>query len=384
MKYIIIIVSLLFIKKIEAQAVLEYNINKDVEFKIYSGSENILKKVTNVSDFKSRTPEDVVRSYFFATSNNILSNLYFDKEQFTSKEESHFNNIKKTPSEDIYVQLLHKTNYNFLENQMCYIMFIAKIKGIDFPFPTLLSLTKKGENWLIYKRANQQKLTDCLMMFKPCVLSNLIEGKSDETDIKQLISKTESENGSLDFIKLFDELVGIQNNEMLSTKLTMSQNLDCSAINYKETVKGKNSITSIYENVSIEKIKEQDSLLISQIKKNNDSIVLTSKLKFEYADNTYISVKFDRIKVNGKVIKDFTRIDTHTKLEKPVEELIFIFQNFNISIFSDLTPSMNETPIMNSILYKETRGVYDVLNISKLYKLYQKNRGLFDSYLDFR
>ena len=381
MKHNIFLIVLLFGIIGQAQNVLEYSYSKEVEFQVYSESENKLRKIKDTSNLKFASPEDIARNYFFATSNKSLSTLYVDKEHSTPKDVSHFKNIINTPTEDMYVQLLHKTTYNLQGIEMCYIMFIARIKGINFPFPTLLSLTRIDNKWLIHNRANQQKISDCLMMFKPCVLSNLIEGKSEDSDITKLINKTRSIEGGLDFDELFNQLVIIQNNKILSIKLTMSKNMDCVDISNKETVRGQNYVTDIFKNTGIKYFKEPDELLISKVRQNNDSIVLTSELVIDYSNKKYHLVKFNRIKANGDLSREVFRLDENVTSEKPVKELIFLFENLNSNIFSDLSPRLNETPIMKSTLYKESRGVYEVLNITKLYNLFISKNDLFSSYL---
>lgn len=381
MKNIILIFLVLFWSKVEAQKVIEYNHSNEVEFKVYQENENIFKKITDESTFKLTSPEATARGYFFATSNEILESLYFDKKLFRPKKDSHFRKIVETPEEDSYVQLLHKTTYNFQGNDMCYIMFIAKVKGIDFPFPTLLDLIKVGDNWLIQKKANQKKIRDCLMLFKPCVLSNLIEGNSLDNDVNYLLNKVNPKGEGLDFTKLYEELASIQKNEKLASKLTLSENLDCSTIGYKETVTGKNNVTSLFRNINISQIKKRDELLISQIKKNNDSIVLTSKLEFEYSNKKYKVVKYNIIQTSGEVIKEITRLDQNDSPEKPVKDLLFLFENLNTKIFRDLSPSMNTRPITKTNLYKESRGVYEILNITKLYNLFISRNELFANYI---
>ncbi len=384
MKYLSIILFMFCKAILFSQSVLEYNIDIPIKFYVYKEGENKLRKANNINEFYLNTPEELVKSYFFGTSNKILSSLYFHSDQFMPKDDLHFKNVIKTPSEDMYVQLLHKTNYEFEQREMCYIMFIARIKGVDFPFPTLLSLIRKGNEWLIYKRSNQQKLTDCLMMFKPCVLSNLFSGKSNNNIITSLIAKTKSKTNSLDFIKLFDELVIIQNDENLSNELTMSQNLDCTTINYDNKVDGLALITNLYQDVSIEKIKQDDvDFLMSKINKGKDSIVFKNKLTFENSNMNYIGLKFNRIdKKSMKISKDFIRLDNTVNISSQANQLFYIFKNFDTSIFSDLSPNLNPTSKMNSILYKKTRGVYEVLNVSKLYDLYQEEQELLDSYIE--
>lgn len=382
MKYLLSTLLILIGITVKAQNVFEYSIDSKLEFKVYSENENILHKISNSKDFKQDTPENVANSFFFATSNDILSSLYLDKEKYQLQDDSDFDIIKKTPSTDVYMQLLHKTNYEFEGNEMAYVMFIVRIKDVKFPFPTLLSLIKKGNKWFIDKRSNQQKLTDCLMMFKPCVLSNLVEGESSDSDIKNLISKTKSSEGTLDFTKLFDELVIIQENKSMSNRLTMSQNLDCKSINFKNIVSGKNYFTGIFKNTSIKLFDKQDENIISQIKKNNDSIVLKSRLDFDYANKNYTVIKYNKVKTNGEVIKESIRLDKNMDIDGPVTQITFLFENLKTNIFSDLIPSMDKTPIMDGELYKKTRGVYDVLNITKLYDLFKIDKKLFAAYLD--
>ncbi|MGG8495181.1 hypothetical protein ACQY1Q_02085 [Tenacibaculum sp. TC6] len=378
----IFLILIFFNVIVYAQQVLEYNLVDDLEFKVYSEAEGKMYKISKSEEFKQDTPENVALSSFFAFNNDIASNLYFDKEKYPKREDVDFELIRKTKNEDAYIQIHHKTNYKFEGNDMAYIMFTAKVKDIPFPFPTILSLIKKGGKWYLFQRPNQQKLTKSLLMFKPCVLSNLIEGLSSDKDINTLISKTKSNTGNLDFTKLFDELVLIQKNESLSSKLTMTKNADCSRFNFKDSVSSKATITGIFKDVTINEFKEQDQNLLSKIIKNNDSIVLRSKLDFEYSNKNYSLIKFNRVKTDGSIVKDIIRLDENDRIEKPSEELIFLYEKMKIQIFSDLTPSMDKTSIMDSELYKKSRGVYDVLNISQLFELYKEQKDLFTKYID--
>ena len=382
MKHLLATLLILIGFTVQAQNVFEYSIDGKLEFKVYSENESILHKISNSKDFKQDTPENVASSFFFATTNGLLSSLYLDKQKFKSHDDSEFDIIKKTPSSDIYMQLLHKTIYDFEGDEMAFIMFIVRIKDVPFPFPTLLSLIKKENKWFVEKRPNQQKMTDCLMMFKPCVLSNLVEGVSMDNDIINLIFKTKSTKGVLDFTKLFDELVIIQENKDISNKLTMSQNLDCESINFKNAVIGKNYFTGIFKNTSIKLFEKQDEKIISQIKKNNDSIVLTSRLDFDFANKNYAVIKYNDIKTNGEIVKKSFYLYNNNDMAKPAKEIIFLFENLKTAIFSDLMPNLTKTPIMENELYKKTRGVYDVLNISKLFELYNNDKTLFAKYLD--
>ena len=266
------------------QNVFEYSLVNKLIFKVYGEDEGRYYKISNKEDFKQDSPENVAVSSFFAYSNDLGSKLYLDKKNYYIKDDEDFEGIKKTKKEDAYVQLLHKTNYRLDGDELCYIMFIARVKGTDFPFPTLLPLIKKDSRWYINTRPNQEKFTTSLKMLKPCVLSNMIEGFSEDSDVKSLILKTKSNTSGVDFSKLFDELASIKKNDkVLFNKLTMAQNANCSEYNFKNNVESENTITSILKEASIQEIKKQDLLLISKLKKDNDSILLKNKLEFIFS-----------------------------------------------------------------------------------------------------
>ena len=365
---------------VNGQNVFEYNITNNLIFKVYGEDEGKMYKISKEKDFKQNTPEAVALSSFFAYSNDIASKLYFNQESYYEKDEEDFEGIKQTRDEDAYIQLLHKTNYRLEGNDLCYVMFIAKIKDVDFPFPTLLPLMKKDSKWYIYTRPNQEKLTTTLKMLKPCVLSNLIEGNSRDIDVRNLISKTKSNIEGIDFNKLFDELTIIKSNKPLFNKLTLAQDANCSDFDYKNNVQSVNTITDILNNVSIRKIKKQDPSLVSQIKKESDSIVLTNKLEFDYLGKKYNVIKYNEINSNGtKVKKNYKTFNL--ELNSPLKELVLLYERLNPQLFSILSPSLKEKPIHKTPLFKQTRGVYDILNITKLYNLFEKNDTLFEAYL---
>ena len=63
--------------------------------------------------------------------------------------------------------------------------------------------------------------------------------------------------------------------------------------------------------------------------------------------------------------------------------IIFLFENLNPQIFSDLSPSINASELQKQdVLYKNTRGTSDELNTSKLFELYKKNKVLFAKYVE--
>ncbi len=363
-----------------SQNVFEYNSINKFNFKVYNEDDGKYYKISNEKDFKQDSPENVAISSFFAYSNDLASKLYLNKKHYVLRDDEDFEGIKKTKNIDAYVQLLHKTNYRLQGNDLCYIMFIAKIKGTSFPFPTLLPLIKRGSKWYIHTRPNQEKLTTSLKMLKPCVLSSLIEGISKDEDIKKLIFKTKSETSGVDFSKLFDELTLIKKNDRaLFNKLTMAQNANCDEFVYKNNVESNNTITDILKNILIQKIKKNDPELAAKIKKSNDSIVLKNKLELEYLGKKHYVIKYNKIDLNGKVIKKNFK-SFNEQLKSPLKELVFLYEKLDPQIFNDLSPSLNERPFQKEVLYKKTRGTYEVLNISKLYKLFNSNPRLFDKY----
>ena len=65
------------------------------------------------------------------------------------------------------------------------------------------------------------------------------------------------------------------------------------------------------------------------------------------------------------------------------ESIIFLFENLNPKIFNDLSPAINTSKSQKQeVLYKNTRGNLDLLNISKLFELYKKDKRLFVKYFE--
>ena len=95
-----------------------------------------------------------------------------------------------------------------------------------------------------------------------------------------------------------------------------------------------------------------------------------------------MAIKFNRIRADGEILKEFVKLDDNNNSEQTVKELLLLYENLDTDVFSDLTPSIKKTAIMSTDLYKMTRGVYDVLNITKLYNLYAKNKQLFTNYIE--
>lgn len=387
MKKIILILFLFNRSFLFSQEVFEYNNEFNVTFKVYSDLNNRLSKLIKESDFSLRTPEKVAQAYFFAFDSLWFRKLYLDKKDVLKRNESHYKNIAKTKSKDIYIKLLHRMDYEIQGKKRCYIMFIVRIKDISFPFPTLLSLININNEWLIDSRANQYSLRKCLMLFKPCVLSSLIERKSSNKIIKELIDKTNTTNNYLDFIKLFDELVKITNDDKLSEELTLAKDDKCN-IDYKKEVKARVNFTGVFEKIDVKKYDKDEQgdnrNLISLVKKNNDSIFLNEKMDITYNDKVFSVLKYDTF--NKDVKKSLSsRIDRNNiKDYKPVKDLIFLYENLDTKIFNDLTPSIDKEKNKRQekeVLYRKTRGVYNILNITKLYELFLEDKSLFDNYM---
>lgn len=362
---------------------MEFNDVYDVSFKVYNQHNNVLRKLEKTSDFSQKTPEQVAQAYFFAFDNTWLEKLFLEKENAIKREEEHYQNIKKIKSKDVYIQLLQKMNYVYQGQEMCYIGYIPYIEGEPFPFPMLLSLKKTNNQWFIKDRSNQFKLLECLSTFKPCVLSAIMEGNSLNNEINNIIATIKNKDGIPDFINLYDELQKIGNDKEKTDRLTLSKDIFCENILYKEEINAKVAFTGVFESVSMKKYTKSDQEevqnLISLIKKENDSVFINEKIDIKH-NNTVFSLFKYTLYEGVKTKKGVYRISKN-KPENVVNELIFLYENLDSVIFNDLTPSINGSKFENTLLYKNTRGVYDVLNISKLYDLYVTDKYLFKNYI---
>ena len=386
MKYLLyLFVFLLFAINVKAQNIFEYSYSTEVNFTVYDKTNNTLQKVESFSNNLLSTPETFCQAYFFATDSNWLKKLYVDPNNAPALSESHFKNIKKTKSSNISLTLFHELEFTYNSYKYCYIMFIANIKGVDFSFPTILSLININGDWHIDDIANQQYIRNCLLMYKSSVLSKLIESKniSDVPVINNSLRDVIVDN-ELDFNILSNKINTLLEDEM--NNLTISQDNKCpfpEDLYQKELVNKKVRLTSVMNGIEIFQYDEDESKkepgLISQLKQNNDSIILRERLNIKYFDNSIAIVKYYAIN-NGNKKLEVKRIDKGKISFNPIEEIMDLFKNYNSNLFLDLLPKMDKTN--DSELYKETRGNYDMLNITKLYNIYKTNKSLLSRYAE--
>lgn len=363
--------------------VFEYTNLLDVNFIEFDNSNNILNKITNEKDFNMLTPENVVQYYYFAKDNNMLKNLYLNSESAVLRDEKHYAAIEKTKYENVKIILLHKMTFKVHEDEMCYIMFIVKIKDVDFTFPTLLTLKKVDEKWRIHRLSNQNYMTEPLFWFKSCVLLKLIDGnRTNYEEFNHLLLETKT-NNYLDFEKLNDKFFKEWNNsDEKSIKYTLAKDNNCPFKDVQPQASNKIVFNLIYKNVEItdyeQKFIEQDKNLIRLLKIDNDSIVLKGKIKIGI-NNPILLIKYTKISINGGEKLVLKRLD-NTKIEdNPTLDLLFLFERLKTSIFKDLSPKLNGNESKTE-LYIKTRGNYNILNITKLKDIFDNKNELLIKY----
>lgn len=368
--------------------VLEYSGDNNVNFHIYNSTDNFKYKIDAVAKVDRSTAEGLVQSYFFAANNDWLKSNYLEEDSFNPNEEKHFNNIKKLKNEKNKVIFLHKFSYKMEGFEMCYINFIADLEGTDLKFPTLLSCIKKNDKWYIYNLANQQKIIDVLWTFRSCRILQLINGqKTNNNLMNNIIEKTLTSSNFLDINKLFDETLTWSFDDANQRFFTMTDNNNCDDNTILDVSK-KVNFTSVFKSAKINIFDKDDqaknSNIISNIKKNpTDSIYLKAKFDIEYDSHNYSIIKYNLINATGKSITKTQLLDSSLDISsKQISEIIFLFENLNPQIFSDLSPSINASELQKQdVLYKNTRGTSDELNTSKLFELYKKNKALFAKYV---
>lgn len=388
-KYVTLLIILFFTTGNGQNLVLEYSGDNAVDFHIYNSTDNFKYKIDDITKVDRSTVEGLVQSYFFAANNDWLKNNYLEEKSFSPNEEKHFSTLKKLNKEKSKVVFLHKLSYKLEGFEMCYINFIADLDGIDFKFPTLLSCIKKDNKWYIYNLANQQKITDILWTFRSCRILQLINGqKTNNPLMNNLIQKTLSTNNFLDINKLYDQTQTWSFDDVNQRFFTMTDNNNCDDNTVLDVSKNIN-FTSVFKSAKINTFDKDDQAknisIISNIKKNpTDSIYLKAKFDIDYNGQNYSVIKYNLINSTGKsTIKTQLLDSTLDVSSKQISEVIFLFENLNLQIFGDLSPSMNAPESQKQdILYKNTRGNLDVLNISKLYDLYKNDKTLFAKYLE--
>lgn len=371
--------------------VFEYNEDYDVNFKIFTLGQNKMSKIDDFNAVDKSSPEGLAQSYFFASNDDWNKSNYLENENIDPKKPSHYEQVKKLDPNKNSIVLLHKLLYNYAGNEMCTIMFIANLEGINFKFPTTLSCIKKDNVWYIYNLSNQYKLNEIMLTFKSFRILQLIEGKNTNSlRMTDLIKNTRNKNNILDINKLYakkQEWKKLDDNQKFFTNVVNNESDD--ADNFE--LKGKKiNFSSVYKDVHLKIFKKSDQKsnidLLNQIKADhsiNDSIYLSSKLDIENGKDKYSIVKYKIINSsNTSKFKTKALYNSSNKLSESISKLSYIFENLNAEIFSDLSPTTDNKLSQESVLYKLTRGSYDNLNIDLLYELLNKNKSLFTKYLE--
>lgn len=184
--------------------VFEYNEDYDVNFKIFTLGQNKMSKIDDFNAVDKSSPEGLAQSYFFASNDDWNKSNYLENENIDPKKPSHYEKVKKLDPNKNSIVLLHKLLYNYAGNEMCTIIFIANLEGINFKFPTTLSCIKKDNVWYIYNLSNQYKLNEIMLTFKSFRILQLIEGKNTNSlRMTDLIKNTRNKNNILDINKLY-------------------------------------------------------------------------------------------------------------------------------------------------------------------------------------
>jgi hypothetical protein len=389
-KYLLIIHLIIYYNINSQNLVLEYNNDYAINFKIYKSNENILKKTSNFLDISKSTPEGLAQSYFFATNDDWNKSNYLDPKDYQQKNQKNYDAIKKLNKDKNFIKILHKFSFIHEGNEMCYIMFIAELEGIDFKFPTCLTCIKKENKWYISSFTNQYKIEEIMLTFKSFRLLQLINGeKTNNAKMDDLIKKTRTKESFLDIDKLYTET---NTWEYLGSEQKYFTNMvdnECDDVNNYELSNKKVNFTTIFKSANVKNYEKSDQNKLLDLRtkiksdNNNDSIYINSKLDFEYANKKYSVIKYKQINsVNKSILKIKVQDNSLDITIKPVYELIYVFENLNSQIFNDLSSSLSMTEDQKSeFLYKNTRGNFDSLNISKLYDLLKKDKSFFSKYL---
>lgn len=187
--------------------VFEHNDNYDIDFKIYTLDKNKKYKVDDYSAIDRSSPEGLAQSYFFALNDDWNRSNYLENENVIPKKTSHYEQMKKLNPKNNHIKLFHKLTYNYAGNEMCYVMFIADLEGVDFNFPTTLSCIKKDNKWYIYNLSNQYKLNEIMLTFKSFRFLQLIDGKNTKfPKTNDLIKITRNKDNVLDINNLYERM----------------------------------------------------------------------------------------------------------------------------------------------------------------------------------
>lgn len=257
--------------------VIEHEKLLDIDYVVYDPPLRI-NQVQNQSEIDYSKIEGLLQSFYSASNMDWALSDYLDKEAETARDEEHFEAVKNTDVEKNYIQMetIYKFQYN--SRQFAYIKYSFIMDGVPFPVIGMMSAEKYKNRWYISNLLNQNSVITILSNLEVSVLNDIFNGKSNDSDISEIINKTKGYSGFFDFYimyKIYDDLMA---KKEIKNKLK-DKRLIIRDYEFRNATLNSTSTTDKYK-VSHPFILEY--AIFSKYQSNNQNLVIDEKNRKRY------------------------------------------------------------------------------------------------------
>ena len=197
--------------------IVEYSTPINLTYDIYEPPLRIAKVETQAEiDYKNI--EGLVQSFYSATDIEWALSDYLAKNATTSRDDGHFNAVKKSDAEENYIQLETVYAFKHQGRQMAYVRYSFIMEQVPFPIIGMMSAEFSEGRWYISTLLNQQDVFTVLSNLEPSVLNNLFTGESDDADINNIIQRT-SRNDRFDMFLMGQLYPELNEDESIKAKI---------------------------------------------------------------------------------------------------------------------------------------------------------------------
>lgn len=410
MRTLIILITALFLStntfgQIEAKEgiPLEYNEVKEITFKFFTPAIRI-NKAAKQSDINYSKVEGLLQSYFSATDSIWDKSDYLDKTHKSVKDNEHYNSVKKSNKDKEYVEI--ESIYEFTHNgkKMNYLKYAITIDGLPFQIVSVLSCIEINNRWYIDNLFNQSNLLALISKLNSEKLGLLFQSETTTNktineikikcfslngiDVNSLYKfyNTESKNRESKYIKeIRDERNWVENYHYPKAELSILPVVKTYKVNMPFSL--DNAVFSVYDkdNNVLNNSPEINEKYKNKIEKkllpySTETINLIHKLKFSYNNSVYYIIKYQK---NGKFYVENLSEDKG----KAVNEILFkninnLILKLKSNTFIDLNSTNSLPKDLESIRLQSINKSEDMLNLTVLNQVIEKNKATLSKYLD--
>ncbi len=197
--------------------VVEYSIPIDVTFSVYDPPLRI-NQVKDQKDIDYSNLQGLIQSFLSASNTDWALSDYLDKNATTSRDDEHFEAVKKTDTVKNYIQLESVYQFEYENRKMAYMKYSFIMEKIPFPIVGMMSAEFSNGRYYISTLLNQQDVFTILSNLESSVLKQLFVGESDDNDIKYIIKRTHR-NGHFDMFLMGQIYSELNSNEAIEAKI---------------------------------------------------------------------------------------------------------------------------------------------------------------------